>query len=99
MTWTVDADGNFVDWLKPPYWNEEKGIVTLLLEGEDFHDQEVQQKLAQRTVEFSRLRLRQLRQNRAEHPERRDTRTPRQLLLDFIAQVRVENADNQSSKL
>ena len=35
--WTRDGDGNYVDWLKPPYRLAGSGLIRLHLEGEDPH--------------------------------------------------------------
>lgn len=58
-TWTKDADGNYVNWLEPPY--REGAILRLVLTGEEAHRLPLQTRI-QRIQEYYRLVRREMNQ-------------------------------------
>lgn len=53
--WTRDADGNFVDWTKPPHY--ERGILNLVLPGERLVSPEVLSRRRWEYVQLTRRRM------------------------------------------
>lgn len=58
--WTRDVDNRFVDWTRPPYYDEATGRLTLVLPGEDIHTEAFQEAHYQRIIEYTRLRRREM---------------------------------------
>lgn len=55
--WTRDADGNYVDWTKPPHYVG--GVLDLVLPGEE-RDRMPRAEFTKRREEYLRLRKRQM---------------------------------------
>jgi hypothetical protein len=56
-TWTVDAQGNYIDWTAPPYYVD--GVLNLALPGESVGTMPRAVHI-QRTEEYMKLRRRQM---------------------------------------
>ena len=71
--WTRDAEGNYVDWTKPPYRAPNSGILTLLMRGESRHDM-TPALHSKRLTEYCTLVRRDFQKRREQNQKRLETR-------------------------